>query len=345
MRRLPAVLGVIVLALLVPAATAGPVGGLSQTAVDADTVVMNADIAADGDAVWTVDYRVRLADDEEARAFEDLQADVRANESTYTDRFRDRMNRTARAGENATGREMTIDNVTVATSQENFGQSYGVVSYRFRWTNFAAVNDTHIRAGDALSGLYLDRNTSLTLEWPGEYRTTGVQPHPDDSDDESVTWRGPESFGADEPRVVLSSAERPFRDADGGLSTLPTVLALVVGALAIAGGGYGVYRYVRADPATAGADQEPDGDSEDTPPPELLSNEEQVLQLLRDEGGRIKQQRVAGELDWTAAKTSQVIGGLREDDEVATFRIGRENVVTLPDTDLTDVDESDEDEV
>jgi len=336
MRRLPAVLGVIVLALLVPAATAGPVGGLSQTAVDADTVVMNADIAADGDAVWTVDYRVRLADDEEARAFEDLQADVRANESTYTDRFRDRMNRTARAGENATGREMTIDNVTVATSQENFGQSYGVVSYRFRWTNFAAVNDTHIRAGDALSGLYLDRNTSLTLQWPAEYRTAGVRPDPDDSDGASVTWRGPESFGADEPRVVLSSVERPFRDADGGLSTLPTVLALVVGALAIAGGGYGVYRYVRADPATAGADQEPDGDSEDTPPPELLSNEEQVLQLLRDEGGRIKQQRVAGELDWTAAKTSQVIGGLREDDEVETFRIGRENVVTLPDTDLAD---------
>jgi hypothetical protein len=52
--------------------------------------------------------------------------------------------------------------------------------------------------------------------------------------------------------------------------------------------------------------------------------------------GRMKQQQVAERLDWTAAKTSQVISGLREDDELVTFRIGRENVVTLPDVDLAD---------
>ena len=83
-------------------------------------------------------------------------------------------------------------------------------------------------------------------------------------------------------------------------------------------------------------------DTDETPPEALLSNEEQVLKLLRDNGGRIKQQRVASELDWTAAKTSQVIGGLREDGDLETFRIGRENVVTLPGTDLTDADEADE---
>jgi len=89
-----------------------------------------------------------------------------------------------------------------------------------------------------------------------------------------------------------------------------------------------------------------DGDSSDAsaagaaaaaedPPEELLSNEEQVIQLLEANGGRIKQQRVASELEWTDAKTSQVIGGLREDEAVETFRFGRENVVTLPGTDLT----------
>jgi uncharacterized membrane protein len=80
------------------------------------------------------------------------------------------------------------------------------------------------------------------------------------------------------------------------------------------------------------------------PPAGLLSNEEQVLQLLESNGGRLKQQQVAGELDWTDAKTSQVIGGLRDEDKVETFRIGRENVVTLPDTDVTGASDDGADE-
>jgi len=44
----------------------------------------------------------------------------------------------------------------------------------------------------------------------------------------------------------------------------------------------------------------------------------------------VKQQEVVSELDWTEAKTSQVVGDLREDDEIDVFRIGRENVLALP---------------
>ncbi|WP_324665072.1 helix-turn-helix transcriptional regulator [Haloarcula sediminis] len=347
MRRVSIALAVLLAAALAPTAAGAAFGGLSQQSVDADVVVMTADVTASGDAAWTIDYRVRLADDDETRAFEDLRADIRANESTYTDRFRDRMARTARAGENATGRAMAVDNVSVETTREDIGQSYGVVTYEFRWTNFAAVNDTHIRAGDAVGGLYLDRNTTLTVQWPEAYRRASVRPSPDESTDRSVTWRGRQSFGDDEPRVAVTNDSQPFRDAPGGMSLWPAVLALV----AIAAAGYGVYRYVRTDDSGGdGTDETGDvppatgesGDGAEAPPAELLSNEEQVLKLLQDNGGRIKQQRVASELDWTAAKTSQVIGGLREDGDLETFRIGRENVVTLPDTDLTDVDESDE---
>jgi uncharacterized membrane protein len=69
---------------------------------------------------------------------------------------------------------------------------------------------------------------------------------------------------------------------------------------------------------------------------ELLSNEEQVLDALNDHGGRMKQQEIADELDWTDAKTSKVIGEMRENDAIETFRLGRENVVTLPDTGIGD---------
>lgn len=45
----------------------------------------------------------------------------------------------------------------------------------------------------------------------------------------------------------------------------------------------------------------------------------------------MKQGQVAAELDWTAAKTSQVVTGLRDDGRLDGFRLGRENVLSLPD--------------
>ncbi|POG55384.1 helix-turn-helix transcriptional regulator, partial [Haloferax marisrubri] len=84
-----------------------------------------------------------------------------------------------------------------------------------------------------------------------------------------------------------------------------------------------------ADDADAGDD---DGD-EPSPPPELLSNEERVLRLIESRGGRIKQQEVAGALDWTDAKTSKVVRGMRDEGTIEGFRLGRENVLRLPEDD------------
>ncbi len=340
MRQVSVALTVVLLAALVPAAASG----FSQQSVDADVVVMTADVAASGDATWTIDYRTRLSDDNETQAFEELQAEIRTNESIYTNRFRERLTRTARAGVNATGREMTIDNVSVRSSRESVGQSYGVVSYEFRWTNFATSNDTHLRVGDAINGLYLDQTTSLTVQWPAEYQRARVRPSPDEATARSVTWQGRQSFADDEP-LAVAETNPPSRDADGQFSALPVIFAVLL----VLVGGYGVYRFRRTNGEGDGADESPAdgatgtdpsaGDGDDgveTPSEDLLSNEEQVVQFLRESGGRVKQQRVASELDWTAAKTSQVIGGLREDGELETFRIGRENVVTLPETDVID---------
>ena len=80
--------------------------------------------------------------------------------------------------------------------------------------------------------------------------------------------------------------------------------------------------------AAAGAASAPDE--------ELLSNEEQVLELIESEGGRMKQKAVAERLGWTDAKTSQVTKKLRENDELEGFRLGRENVLSLPGDDPRD---------
>nr|WP_242493394.1 hypothetical protein [Haloarcula hispanica] len=165
---------------------------------------------------------------------------------------------------------------------------------------------------------------------------------------ERPTGRSPTEFDSttiNEPRVVVSPGDAADGEDESNGLLVGGLLALV----GIAAAAYALRRYgvlgggkpaeppasmVDSDESEAEPAAVTDADA-GAPPAELLSNEEQVLQLLESNGGRLKQQQVAGELDWTDAKTSQVIGGLRDEDKVETFRIGRENVVTLPDTDVT----------
>lgn len=77
-------------------------------------------------------------------------------------------------------------------------------------------------------------------------------------------------------------------------------------------------------------------DDQQEPPSELLSNEERVIKYLEQQGGRAKQQEIVDGLGWTDAKTSQVLSGMASEDQIEKFRIGRENVVKLPDDDEDD---------
>jgi len=62
----------------------------------------------------------------------------------------------------------------------------------------------------------------------------------------------------------------------------------------------------------------------------LLSDEEQVLALLRDNGGRMKQAEIVDATDWSNAKVSQLLSGMAEGGAIEKLRIGRENLITLP---------------
>jgi hypothetical protein len=72
-------------------------------------------------------------------------------------------------------------------------------------------------------------------------------------------------------------------------------------------------------------------ESEPEPEPELLSDEERVERMLRERGGRMKQARIVEETGWSNAKVSQLLSGMAEDERVEKLRIGRENLISLPD--------------
>jgi len=336
--------------------------------VETDRVVLEAAVDENGDARWSIEYRVALDDQNTTEAFESLQQDIEQNTSDYRGQFASRMESTVAAAENATGREMAVENVTVEARTSPLSGEYGIIRYSFDWVGFAAVSEGQIAAGDALAGLFLDADTELTISWPDRYVVNVADPEPDREGENSVTWTGPREFDVGQPQIVL----RP----EGGTPPLGAIVGIVLF------GAAGVVWYYRRQQAArareaseggapvggapdtetasseaptsdaSGGDTPTDvttdsgegsaaaaaaGDEPDEPAPaddtpeELLSPEERVMHLLERNGGRMKQKAVTEELDWSAARTSQVVGDLRDAGKVESFRLGRENVLKFPD--------------
>ncbi|ELZ79523.1 hypothetical protein C455_08062 [Haloferax larsenii JCM 13917] len=373
---------------------------LVQQGVEPDSTRIVVEVTEDGDARWEIQYWTRLDDQNTTDAFASLEDDIDANPTDYTSAFADRINGTVDAASNSTGREMSATNVSVAAETRSLPDSFGVVTYSFEWSNFAAVDGDSLVVGDAIEGFFLDSSSRLILSWPDEYGPTTVAPTADDTRENTVIWRGSDTeFVSGEPRVVLevgggapatsptatqTAAQTPAT-GDGPFPTTGALAALaLVGVLVVGAGFYlrsrGVFgsggardgaggdEAAVAASATRDADAETDvsqaapsesageatsddadttaeadatedaedaADAEDIPS-ELLSNEERVLRLIESRGGRIKQQEVASALDWTDAKTSKVVRGMRDEGTIEGFRLGRENVLRLPEADEPD---------
>jgi uncharacterized membrane protein len=351
-------------------------GGPSfQQGVDTDSVRLLVSVDRNGSASWSVQYWTRLDDENTTAAFESLQADIRENPDNFSDRFASRMRSTVGTAENATGREMNATDFWVS-AETRTPPEYGVVVYTFRWDGFAAVDGDTIRVGDAIEGLFLDQRTRLVVEVPTDYTITETSPESDERRSDAVVWRGAEtSFVSGEPTLVLEPASTVTTTAAGGdgsgrdgagtatataspesdASPLPMLglglLFVLAGAMA--------WRYRDrfggdADPsiatsdgdggaaATTGEGSDAAG-ATDEAREDLLSNEERVLQFVREQGGRVKQQEIVEAFDWTEARTSQIVRDLRDDGELDGFRLGRENVLKLPEEDEAAPKPGDED--
>ncbi|OIB55381.1 helix-turn-helix transcriptional regulator [Natrialba sp. SSL1] len=320
-------------------------------------------------AMFTVDYRFEDAESEE---WEQLREDVEANPEAYVEYELQDWDSIRADGENETEREMSISSGSVTTDTSSTPQELGHVTFSFEWSSFAYVELNQMEAGDALVDFTLVEGRSLQVFPPEGYVINDVEPAPDDPREDSIRWNGGETeFMEGQPWIVMienGDNETEPTDAEDGPAMPWLIVGIALGVLAAAGAGGWWYkrRSETATPPAGAADDTTDTDTltggpppassdpapatdagaagnADTtgpndavsngPPPELLSNEERVLRLLETHGGRIKQQQVVSELEWTEAKTSQVVGGLREDDEIDVFRIGRENVLALPEED------------
>ncbi|WP_049935054.1 helix-turn-helix transcriptional regulator [Haloplanus natans] len=314
----------------------------------------------DGSARWTVSVRYNLSTDAARAAFDDYGREFEAGETTVgldADFFRT----LAAAASRETGREMSIRNTTRNATVRN---GTGVLSLSFTWTNFLTDTDAGFVIRDAV--LMPNNRTwlasigpeqRLVVETPKGYQVTDTRFGLDNG---SVVVEGPHRF-----REPLSISYQ--RTAVEEPEPSPFPWSLIAGALLL-GAVLAAVAYVRlrgdesaprsedtvtvpsgggdggdggAGPETdeasaAGDDGRPDPDEGDKMDdadvdPTLLSDEERVEHLLDRNGGRMKQARIVKETGWSDAKVSQLLSTMADDGRVEKLRLGRENLISLPD--------------
>lgn len=62
----------------------------------------------------------------------------------------------------------------------------------------------------------------------------------------------------------------------------------------------------------------------------VLTNEEQVLQLLESNGGRMRQSHIVEATEWSKSKVSMLLSEMEREGLISKLRIGRENIISKP---------------
>ncbi|MFW6382474.1 MAG: helix-turn-helix transcriptional regulator [Haloferacaceae archaeon] len=309
------------------------------------------DLRPDRSADWTVIVTYDLDEESDRAAFDDLAADYENGNASVGPSVSLYENLAALAAER-TDREMAIESVDHDASRRD---GEGTLQLSFTWTAFLAEDDDELAFGDALETpegdpwlTSLGADQELQINTPPGYSITSANVG---FSDNTVRITGPHTFESSPPIRISLEGSALFR---------PTFL---VGTAVIALGIVGAALLVRrsddtdapgdegttgtgaadtgeattgtVDPATPGG--EAAGAAE--PPAEdlsLLADDERVERLLERNGGRMRQARIVSETGWSDAKVSQLLSGMAEEDRISKLRIGRENLITLPDVDALD---------
>lgn len=65
--------------------------------------------------------------------------------------------------------------------------------------------------------------------------------------------------------------------------------------------------------------------------PEILTDEDRVIQMLRSNGGQLQQMTIVEDTDWSKSKVSRLLSRMEEQGQIEKISVGRENLITLRD--------------
>lgn len=356
-----------ILALLVVVAGLPPAAGAAQSveqqsppgAVSTDTLPsldapeqtrIVVEFRENRSARWSITMRYRLDTKNETEAFRRYvtafeRRDVDAGLDVQM--FRTIVNRSSEA----TGRSMAV---VAPEYRGTVGNQTGTVTLSFTWTNFLTRTDENtLRFNDAV--LLPDNQTWLSSLQPGQTMVIrapdgySVTDSPFGVENNSVVISGPREFDGNTDITYQrdSIQSPPWGLVAGGLVVAAVVLA---GALLVrrrrfpstTDGGELSADVVDvsepdatppANPIPPDDSSEPADDEADDIDLELLSDEERVERLLERNDGRMKQATIVRETGWSDAKVSQLLSSMADEGRVDKLRLGRENLISLPQSD------------
>ncbi len=341
--RAPAVVFVLaglVIVGLIPAVTpvAGPVATATGQSVDSGTTqTIYIDIQDNGDARVAVTSQHTAEGEAERAAFERLSEAFVQGEHTIGGEAI-----TAVVDEVAaeTDRTMTVEDRQRST---NLSDDVGTLRYEFTWTAFAASSNGRIEIGDAfhVNGHNwvgtLGPDQRLVIERPEGYLIASTT-HP--ASDRRIIWEGPTTFDEQDIQVTYRS-RLPINLNPGVALAALLVAGVAVSAWWLRGRDTDDGSTSATEPGGSdGADQPTETESEPASSidPELLSDEERVERLLKRNGGRMKQSDIVEETGWSSAKVSQLLSEMDQEDRIDKLRIGRENLIALPEENITEME-------
>ncbi|GGL49151.1 hypothetical protein GCM10009039_04170 [Halocalculus aciditolerans] len=337
---------------------------MAAASADADPgpsdIVIGVNVHENGDATWNVTATYPLNSSTDRRAFARLSDEFTRGGDVFVQPGV--FESAASTASERTGRPMSVTDVRYGTDVRNRTgvNATGVLTLKFRWNGFANATAGNITVGDAFSGSLLGDLTereTLYIAPPDGYRPLSSSSS-DQVRNGAIYWTGPYEFASGGPSVQFTEGSGPLFGGFGAVAVL-VVLALVVGgavAYVVVGRsdrdlpGLGSTSDAPPDEASATepdeeAAEEPDGDAEAAGggaagaagaagdsgvDEELLSDEERVERLLEANGGRMKQAKIVEETRWSNAKVSQLLSSMAEEGRVEKLRIGRENLISLP---------------
>jgi hypothetical protein len=343
-----------------------------QTDGDNETprTTITIDLRSNTSARWTITTRQPLDGEDEREAFRELIAEFEAG-GAGVDSDVATFRNYARQAENYTGREMAIRRVDPSGRIDETNAT-GVLNLTFTWTNFAErtesdrlrVKDAFLRAEGESWFPRLTADQRLVIHGPDDYNTYTTPSAARQQGNTVIFDSGQE---LDPETVYATFQPEPAAPPDmleQLLGTLGSPVALGAILLVAVVGVVAFVRYRRddsppptRDPSSTDADSgrpgpadgagaaaagtgetaEPGDDAEESGEDEidleLLSDEERVEHLLEQNGGRMKQASIVQETGWSDAKVSQLLSAMAEEDRINKLRLGRENLISLPDED------------
>ncbi|WP_436935586.1 helix-turn-helix transcriptional regulator [Halovenus marina] len=201
-----------------------------------------------------------------------------------------------------------------------------------------------------LESVTLAEATSITYEGPAEFtdRRPRVAFEPDDESGSDGTSDGgtsddgtadgqTEDSGTSDDSQTDDGAGDSAGDGETANGSGTDMVMMAVAAVLLVGIGGGVTWYAATRTRTETTETAPlsqprsetSEPAAETVDPELVADEDRVLQLLEQNGGRMKQVDIVEETEWSKSKVSMLLSEMEEEELISKLRVGRENIISL----------------